>query len=291
MTSLKRYRDAIIVVLFIAAPFFSLRSNIQRPDSLNSMDRLVLSMVTPVESIYSQILRGTSRLWHHYIALVHVQRENEQLAEENIQLRQEVRRLQQSQVENRELRRLLQLQEAPIGQSVSAQVIGKDFTQFFRVTRLVLDQRSREIRPHMPVIAPDGVVGAVLHVINNTIDVQLAVDAAFGIDAENERTKTRGFIRGTGNLTRYTCKVEMVTSQDEVQAGDLFVTSGKGKWFPRGIPIARVIDVVKREMGREQEVLAVPTVDFSRLDTALILINPSVDETFSDLHPYSSSRP
>ena len=63
------------------------------------------------------------------------------------------------------------------GDAVSAQVVSKDFTEFFRVTRLVLDKGARDVRPHIPVVAPDGVVGSVLHVAGDTVDVQLAVDA------------------------------------------------------------------------------------------------------------------
>jgi rod shape-determining protein MreC len=59
------------------------------------------------------------------------------------------------------------------------------------------------------------------------------------------------------------------------------VTSGKGKWFPRGIPVARVTKVNKQEIGRDQEVEAEPTVDFSRLDSVLILTTPpgELDDT------------
>ena len=40
-------------------------------------------------------------------------------------------------------------------------------------------------------------------------------------------------------------EVENVDSRDEVEIGDLLVTSGKGKWFPKGLPVARVTKVVK----------------------------------------------
>jgi rod shape-determining protein MreC len=180
--------------------------------------------------------------------------------------------------EIRPLRRLLQLRESVPGDLVSAQVIGKDFTEFFRVTRVVLDRGSHNIRPHMPVVSPDGVVGAVLRVAGDAVDVQLAVDAAFGIDVEDERTHARGFVRGTGDPSRYACKVENVDSRDEVEIGDLLVTSGKGKWFPKGLPVARVTKVVKREPGRDQEIEAAPTVNFSRLDAVLILVAPASED-------------
>jgi rod shape-determining protein MreC len=70
----------------------------------------------------------------------------------------------------------------------------------------------------------------------------------------------------------------MVDSRDEVEIGDLLVTSGKGRWFPRGIPVARVTRVVKRELGRDQDVDSIPTVDFSRLDSVLVLTTAPGDE-------------
>ncbi|MDP8999291.1 MAG: rod shape-determining protein MreC, partial [Myxococcota bacterium] len=186
--------------------------------------------------------------------------------------------LEQAQVENRQLRRLLQLKDATSGDVVSAQVVAKDFTEFFRVTRILLDKGARDVRPHLPVVSPDGVVGAVLHVAGDAADVQLAVDAAFGVDVEDERTHARGFVRGTGDPARYGCKVEMVDSRDEVDIGDLLVTSGKGRWFPRAIPVARVTKVIKRELGRDQDVDAAPTVDFSRLDAVMVLVSPPGEE-------------
>ena len=92
------------------------------------------------------------------------------------------------------------------------------------------------------------------------------------------KIRARGFVRGTGDPARYSCKVEMVDSRDEVEIDDLLVTSGKGRWFPKGIPVARVKHVLKRELGRDQDVDAAPTVDFSRLDTVLILATSPGDE-------------
>jgi rod shape-determining protein MreC len=278
VTAYKRYRDVGIVIILLAVPFFFLRANMKRPENLNGLDRAVLRISAPIEFAASSLARGVSNLWESYVYLVDVKADNERLAYENARLREQNHRLEQKETENRELRRLLQLHESLPGDLVSAQVIGKDFTEFFRVTRVVLDRGSRNIRPNMPVVSPDGVVGKVLRVAGDTIDLQLSVDAAFGIDVIDERTQARGFVRGTGDPSKYACKVENVDSRDEVELGDLLVTSGKGKWFPKGLPVARVTKVVKREPGRDQEIEATPTVNFSRLDAVLILVAPPSDE-------------
>jgi rod shape-determining protein MreC len=270
--ALKRYRDAAIVVLLLAVPFFVLKANMKSPENQNAMDHAILRVSAPVEVAAATLARGAGGIWNDYVYLADVKQDNERLAYDNARLREQVHGLEQAQVENRQLRRLLQLKDSMPGDAVSAQVVSKDFTEFFRVTRLVLDKGARDVRPHIPVVAPDGVVGSVLHVAGDTVDVQLAVDAAFGVDVEDERTRARGFVRGTGDPARYGCKVEMVDSRDEVEIGDLLVTSGKGRWFPKGIPVARVTKVLKRELGRDQDVDAAPTVDFSRLDTVLLLV-------------------
>jgi rod shape-determining protein MreC len=277
--SFKRYRDAAIVVLLLAVPFFVLKANMKAPENQSAMDRAILRVSAPVEVAAATVARGVGGVWDDYVYLVDVKQDSERLAYENARLREQLHALQQAQVENRQLRRLLQLKDVMPGEVVSAQVVGKDFTPYFRVTRIVLDKGAREVRPHMPVVSPDGVVGAVLHVAGDTVDVQLAVDAAFGVDVEDERTQARGFVRGTGDPARYGCKVEMVDSRDDVEIGDQLVTSGKGRWFPKGIPVARVTRVLKRELGRDQDVEAVPTVDFSRLDAVLVLVTTPGDET------------
>jgi rod shape-determining protein MreC len=269
----------MIVVVLLAFPFFVLKANMKSPESQNTMDRAILHLSAPVEMAAAMVARGVGDVWDDYVYLVDVKQDNGRLAYDNARLREQVHSLEQAQVESRQLRRLLQLKDSTTGEAVSAQVIGKDFTPFFRVTRIVLDKGAREVRGHMPVISPDGVVGAVLHVSGDTVDVQLAVDAAFGVDVEDERTRARGFVRGTGDPARYGCKVEMVDSRDDVEIGDLLVTSGKGRWFPRGIPVAKVTKVIKRELGRDQDVDAAPTVDFSRLDNVLVLVTTPGDET------------
>jgi rod shape-determining protein MreC len=71
--------------------------------------------------------------------------------------------------------------------------------------------------------------------------------------------------------------VEYVQRTDEVEVGDLLVTSGVGCRFPKGIPVARVKRVEKRNFGIYQAVEAEPTVDFSRLEEVLVILTDPKD--------------
>jgi len=275
----RRYRDIPIVIALLAIPFFVLRANIRDPKELNGLDRLVMRLSVPVQDFSSLVARGLSNLWGDYVYLVEVKADNQRLSYETSRLRDRVRRLEQEEVENRRLKRLLGLKESLPGDLVTAQVIGKDITDFFRVLTVTLDRAGRDLRPNMPVIAQDGVVGKVGRISGDRVDVLLAVDAGSGIDVVDELTGARGFVRGTGDQSRYACHVELMQRTDEVNIGDLLVTSGVGRAFPRGIPVARVTRVLKRDFGIYQEVDAAPTVDFSRLDEVLILTSPPTDES------------
>src|SRR5262249_27578560 len=110
------------------------------------------------------------------------------------------------------------------------------------------------------------------------VDVLLAVDSASGIDVVDELTGARGFARGTSDQTRYSCRIELMQRTDEVNVGDLLVTSGVGRAFPKGLPVARVTKVIKRDFGLYMGGGAAPPVAFSRLEGVLTIVSPPGDE-------------
>jgi rod shape-determining protein MreC len=277
VTRFRRYRDIVLVVLLLAVPFFFLRASIRKPEDLNAIDRALLRVSAPLEYLASALARGASSLLSDYVYLVDVKADNNKLAYENARLKSEVRRLAASEAESRRLRRMLSLRETTKTEAVSAVVIGKDITEYFRVAHLVLDNSAPGIRPNMPVLSLSGAVGTIQRVAGDKVDVQLTVDSGFGVDVVVERTGARGFVRGVGDPSRYVVRVEYVQRTDEIEQGDVLVTSGYGCRFPKGVPVAKVTNVVKRVFGIYQQVEAEPTVDFSRLEEVQILMTDAKD--------------
>lgn len=275
MTAFRRYRDIVIVVLLLAVPFFFLRASIRKPSELTPIDQTVLRVAAPFEYISSALARGVSSLIGEYVYLVDVKDDNNRLSYENARLRSRVRELEHAESESRRLRRLLGMRDTIADETVSALVVGKDTTEYFRVAHLTIDTPNPRIRVNMPVVALDGAVGTVERVAGEKVMVELAVDSGFGVDVVVERTGARGFVRGTGDKARYAVRVEYVHRTDEVEIGDLLVTSGVGCRFPKGIPVARINKLQKREFGIYQTVEAEPTVDFSRLEEVLIILSDS----------------
>jgi rod shape-determining protein MreC len=274
--NLKRYRDVVVVLLALAVPFWFLRYSMQRdPRQLSGPDKLVLRIITPIQFAAATLARGISGIVSDYVYLVDVKRDNADLGADNARLKARVRELEHLEQENRRLRGLLELKNQMSADVVSAEVISKDTVEFFRVAHITLDRPSRDIRSdaRLPVITLDGVVGTTGKVAGDTVEVRLVVDADFGVDVVAERTGARGFVRGTGDETQYLCRVDYVKRTDEVQVDDLLVTSGWGRRFPKGIPVARVSKVLRRDFGIYQTVYCEPTVDFSRLREVLVIVS------------------
>lgn len=267
----KPIRDALLVFIAMLVPFFFLKTHVRDPKDWSDLDRTVVQISSPVQAAAAFLARQVSNAWGDYVYLVDVKNDNARLAFENARLESRVRKLEIQEVENQRLRKLMGLRETLPGDVISAQVIAKDVTDFFRVIRLTLDRGGHDIRIDMPVVTLGGVVGTVQRVAGSTVDVKMVADPNSAVDVVAENTGARGIVRGTGDLTRYLLRVQYAQRTDEVNVGDLLVTSGMGRRFPKGLPVARVTRVVRREFGVYQEVEATPTVDFSRLEEVLIL--------------------
>ncbi|UQA55942.1 rod shape-determining protein MreC [Polyangium aurulentum] len=289
--NLKRYRDLAIVLLALAVPFLFLRASMRDPRQVTGADRVIVRIATPIQYAAATLARGLSNIWGDYVYLVDVKEDNARLASQNARLRERVRKLESLEEENHRLRRLLDMRASLKTDVVSAQVIGKNTNEFFRVARVSLDREARDIGPNLPVVTPDGVVGTTLKSAGDTVDVRLVVDAGSGVDVVVQRTGARGFARGTGDETKYLLSIEYVQRTDEVEVGDLLVTSGVGRRFPKGIPVGTVTQVVKRDFGIYQQVYATPAVDFSRLEEVLIVTSAPAEETQAARDASGSSAP
>ena len=271
MSLFRRFRDGAICVILLGLPFFFLRANLKAPETTNIVDRAVLQVSAPVQYVATQIAMGFSGIWQEYIYLVEVKRDNDRLREDNARLREANNKLRGEAEENRRLRRLLQLRDQIRGTLLSAQIIGKEVSTQFRVNRVSLDRGERDrVRPGMPVVTADGLVGQVRRTWGRYSDVLLVADRTSAVDVVVQRTGARAIVKGTGSDEAYTCKLEHLLRDDDVKVGDLVVTSGLGKRFPASILIGQISAVSKKQAGLYQEATVKPAVNFSRLQEVLI---------------------
>jgi rod shape-determining protein MreC len=283
MGQFRRLRDAAIAILLLALPFFVLNANLREPGRENFYDEPILALSAPIQSLAASVARGVSDFLDDYVYLVEVQAENERLRARLARLDQEHEQLTAEALENRRLRSLLSLRERVGGQVIAAQVIGRDVSPFFRVTRVEVDRGERDhVREGMPVVSARGLVGQIRRTWGRYSDVLLAVDEGSAVDVIVQRTGSRGMLRGTGEDDRYMSRIEYLGRDDEVRVGDLVHTSGLGQRFPASILVGRITRIVRADSGMFQEVEVAPAVDFSTLDEVLVLEGSSRAEARAD---------
>src|SRR6478752_5872044 len=92
-----------------------------------------------------------------------------------------------------------------------------------------------------PVITGDGVLGQVFRIGPFSSEIILITDAEHALPVQIVRSGVRTIALGTGRST--SLELPYVPKNYDVKVGDLLVTSGLGRVFPFGIPVARVTKV------------------------------------------------
>ncbi len=279
----RRIRDALAAIVLLIIPFFFLNANLKNPSQTSSLDRIILRISAPVQYLASELASSVSFVWENYIYLVDVRREGERLQRENDRLRFENSQLWVARRENERLRALLDLRARLPVETVSASIISKEISPYFRVVRVRLDRGADErIRPGMPVLSSDGLVGEIRRTWGGYSDVVLTVDRTSAVDIVIPRSGARGILRGLGSFNNYLCHVQYLLRTDDVRKGDRVYTSGLGYKFPAGILVGTVSAIKKKTFGLYQEVEVVPAVNFSHLEEATVMLTTSLKPLVED---------
>lgn len=177
--------------------------------------------------------------------------------------------------ENDRLRKLLQLSSEASYSFVAARIIAKDPGNLY--STFILDKgASHGIRKNQAVIAYqdglEGLVGRVIEVSRASCLVIPIFDSASFIGVRMDRSRYEGLAMGSGSdelplVVQYIKK----RARDEIQFGDLVVTSGLRSLYPPGIKVGRVNRLRFPDYLTSIELEIEPIIDFSRLEYVFII--------------------
>lgn len=263
----KKLRNVLLVWLglVVLLAFFSMVIHRQR--DYNRVESALVDGFLPVFSLFNAGKKSILSVWDHYFYLVDTQRENRQLKSQLARLREENIRLRElTQAENR-LRKMLQLKTQIPGPSQLAEVVGRGPSPFLQA--LFINKGRRDgLRQGMPVLHPDGLVGRLERTAESYSQVLLLNDPGFSVDCLTQRSRVRGI--WTGNPEGFS-QIKYVSRNDDIQAGDIIITSGLDQVFPKGLYIGRVKRVVSQTKGNFLFVEVVPEVDLEQIEEVLVL--------------------
>ncbi len=266
--SFRRIRIIWIWILFALLALFLLSSHLKRTRSWSPAEQLVVEIVAPFQSALTKTVAGVEGVWEKYFGLVRVYEDNRELREEIQSLRIQNARYREMLATRQRLQDLLRFKETTDWPMMAAQVIGRDPTGWFK--SVILDKGARSgLAVNMPVVSAEGVVGRVVSVSANYAKVLLVIDQNSAVDCLNQVTRDQGVLRGASTKI---CELDYVLKTSRMARGDLVVTSGMGRIFPKGLPVGRVIGVSDRPGALFKDVQVRPMVDFNRLEEVLVIL-------------------
>ncbi|MCL1050075.1 rod shape-determining protein MreC [Shewanella abyssi] len=206
-------------------------------------------------------------------------RQNKELLRQQLLMSERLQRFEHLRQENDRLRGLLGSPVHMDAKKVVAEVMEVASDPFHQY--VVLNRGSRSsVYVGQPVVDAQGVVGQVVQVSELTSRVLLLSDISHGIPVRITRNDVRMMAVGTGSIDEL--ELRHVAKSTDVRAGDLLVTSGLGKRFPEGYPVARVMTVKKDDGKNYATVIAQPLAALDRI-RYLLLIWPDIAADAAEL--------
>ena len=236
------------------------------------------TVLSSMQKGVSAVARGVGDTFNAVHELARLREENKELTErlKNYEILQrsntDIRK------ENERLKEQLDFSVSLKEKNYPAQIISRNPDSLY--SAFTINKGSRHgIRKNMPVLAVQGgivgLVGKVVTVGAFTSLVMPIYDSKCSVSARIQNTRDIGLVTGDGsadsplNMTYIKKRV-----LNELQIGDLIVTSGESGNFMGDIPIGSISEIKVLDYDSSLYIKVMPVMDFSRIEMVIV----------SDLH-------
>ena len=261
-------RKGLLILFVVVLPLLSLNMQYKVWAWYSKPFVFVISSLQDIFSGFTQNIQDTTSL---YLNLVNIKKDNVELKKEMLKMQTLQTQLLEVQMENERLEQLLNFKNDLEPLSLVGRVIASDLLFGTHSTIRVNRGRRDGLEIGLSVITPLGVVGVVLQVEESFSDILVLTDSFSTIDAIVQRSRVRGLITGNRGSN---CMLQYLKRTDDVQNGDLVITTGLDNVFPKGIPIGHIVQVQKGSYGITQQVEVEPLVTPYHLEEVLIVLRP-----------------
>jgi len=266
-------RSRFVLVGLVLAHLAVISHQVDGGGGVSLLQRALLLLLSPLQRAVGSVVVGAAEVWRGWGFHRETYEENRRLEARLRELETELLARSNQAREADRLRELLELRRALPLETIAAQVVGKgDSVPWFRT--LTVDRgESDGVALNAPVLSANGVVGRVFAVGPHAARVQILLDrdAAAGVMVERSRVPgvVAGQVSGAGSgpedlLLKY------VPGRADVVVGDVIVTSGLDRIYPKGLVVGRV-RYVGTGSGLFRDIRVEPSARFDRLEEVLVV--------------------
>ena len=242
---------------------------------LVNFKQLGFSIVTSVQKGFSTVTNGVTGFFSAVGELATLKVEYEKLQE----MLEDYEYLQRNNAdirkENTRLKEQLGFSTDYVYKNYPAQIIGRDPNALY--SGITVNKGSRHnIRKGMAVLAIQngdiGLVGKVVSVGRETSMIMPIYDYQCNVSARIETTRDIGLVTGNGDSDNtLTMKYIKKRVLEELNYGDIVVTSGENDNYIKEIPIGSISNIKLLDYDNSLEIQITPIIDFSRLENVIIV--------------------
>ncbi|WP_329739811.1 rod shape-determining protein MreC [Enorma massiliensis] len=267
----------VLCVISILLLTFYIREGESGP--IHGVRSVVTTITSPVRYAGSVVASPFNALGNVFSNLTASQETLSDLKAQNEELTAQVAELSEAQETASRLESLLGLQSTYNLESTAARIIGESSDAWSRT--VTIDKGSSDgFAINMPVCNSAGVIGQIIEVSANTSTVRLITDENSGVSAMVQSTRAQGILQGQPDGT---LRLEYVTTDADVQEGDIIVTSGIGGVYPKGLPLGTVSTVVREENATYYTITVTPaSSDTENNEEVLVITSLTSDQQASD---------
>lgn len=258
-----------MIAALLLAPVVLYVSHAKRGWELTRFDRAVLWVSAPLERGITAVVGGAIDRYQDWVALRGVRQENLGLRRENLRLKEELARRAEAQAENERLRRMIAFAESASTPVLTAPIIGE--APVLNLLTIKIGKGTADgVGKGMAVVSSEGIVGKVIGAASRSSDVLLLQDANFAVPVRVQRSRARAKVMGQGARARPSLVQALRT--DDIEDGDILVTSGTDDVFPKGLMVGRVSRVEKLTHGMFLSAEVVPAAEVGKLEEVFVIM-------------------
>lgn len=208
--------------------------------------------------------------WSRYVYLVGVRQENEDLLKKVGDLEQQLVALDEKAKSADRLATLLHFSPEAPWEKRGCRVIGQELGPSAVLESMLVDVGAADgVRANDPVVSTRGVVGRIAKPSAHFSTVLLLNDSTSRIPVLTSQGRVPAIVQGQGAGAYL--EVKFLPRKDPVTPGEILISSGTGGVFPKGIPVARIVEVTPADVSLFQKVYAEPLLALRYYEELMVL--------------------
>jgi len=243
---------------------------------LTPVEQVFHYALDPLQRIFAEVVSGAGGLFQVVGEVRELRAQVDELEAQVDALTVENVRLREYEAEVQQLHAMLNfVSDYPISAflgaeviSREAEVVGVEPNPYLRYVTINVGS-LQGVEMGMPVVSGGaGLVGRVSQVGPRTSEVQLLNDTDSAVAALLQTSRVTGLVVGQPDST---LQMEYIPQEEQIDVGDIVLTSGLGGVLPKGLVIGQVTEVLQMDYALFQSAAVRPAIDFSRLELVLVI--------------------